>query len=135
MIDKSFAYGLVIGLALSFIAWFGVLYLKPMVMEWWEQHKRAKNIALWKRVYNSLILDLDNREAVPIFQNRATTTLPDGQYMEVEVLNADNYYFSITTKDKHIVRGKVDKKLFESMAKLPIGHYILDNIGALPHIV
>lgn len=135
MNDESFAYGLAIGIALSFIAWFGVLYLKPMVMEWWEDHKRAKNIALWERVHNSLILDLNNREEVPIFQNRATTTLPDGQHMEVEILNGNNYYFSITTKDKHTVSGKVDKKLFESMAKLPIGHYILDNIDSLPHIV
>lgn len=135
MIDKSFVYGLAIGITLSFIAWFGVLYLKPMVMEWWREYKRAKNISLWKRVYNSLILDLSNSEEVPIFQNRATTTLPDGQYMEVKILDGNSYYFSITTKDNYNVKGDVDKKLFESMAKMPIGCYIRENIDALPNIV
>ena len=135
MIDKSFVYGLAIGITLSFIAWFGVLYLKPMVKEWWKEYKRAKNIALWKRVYNSLILDLSNMEAVPLYQNRATTTLSDGQHMEVKILDGNNYYFSITTKDEYTVSGKVDKKLFESMAKMPIGCYIRENIDALPNIV
>lgn len=134
MDNKSFACGLAIGIVLSFTAWYIVFFLKPMFKEWWEDHKRAKSAEIWKRIHYRIALDVSHGDSFLILQQYDKKTLADGSSMEVELINSDTYYFSITTKDKDVVKGKVDRELFERMLEMPLGCYIRDNLDTLPDV-